>query len=263
MLKTSPNNAQAWLTRATILQLQAQYSEAARSCERLVPLAQEFVTVACTANVASMTGHAELSYQQLSDVLRQMPSGATETKAWIETSLAEIATRLDKRPIAEGHFKRALRAGEPDPYLKAAYADFLLDAARPAEVARLLAADTRVDNLLLRLALADLALGSAALADRIAALQARFGAARARGDSIHLREESRFYTALLKEPREGLRLAQANWAVQKEPADARVLLEAAFAADERASAQPVIDWIKGNGVQDIALERLVRKLAQE
>lgn len=262
VLKAAPNSGQAWLTRATVLQVRGEYAEAARSCEQLSRLAPEFVTATCLAGVASMTGQAETSYRLLVRTLQSMPSASPAEKVWIETALAEIAVRLGRQDAAESHFKQAFKSSTPDPYLKGAYADFLLDAGRPAEVVRLLAADARVDGLLLRLALAEQALGASELPARVANLQARFDAARARGDRVHMREEARFYSELRKQPAEALRLAQANWVVQKEPADARVLLEAALAASDRAAAQPVLDWMRENKVEDAALARLAQRLQQ-
>ena len=207
-----------------------------------------------------MSGRAVQAYDELKETLDKNASVSPADKVWMETALAEIAARLDRPGVAEAHFRRSLQHGAPDPYLKAAYADFLLDANRPAEVVRLLSEDLRIDGLLLRLALAEQALGAAALPGRVADLKARFDAARARGDRVHLREEARFYTALLKQPREGLRLAQVNWAVQKEPADARILLEAALAAGEPAAARAVVDWMRQNNLEDAPLARLVRRV---
>lgn len=260
VLESAPGNGQAWLTRATIYQVRGEYAEAGRSCERLSRLAAPYVTAACRAGVASMTGRAEESYGLLEGILQQMSAASPDEKVWIETGLAEIATRLGRRPAAEAHFKRSLQHDAADPYLKAAYADFLLDAKRPAEVVRLLAKDVRIDALVLRLALAEQALQAPELPARVADLQARFDAARARGDRVHLREEARFYLDLRRAPREALRLALENWAVQKEPADARVLLEAALAARDSGAARPVIDWMRHNKMQDEALARLVRQL---
>lgn len=260
VLKSAPNNGQAWLTRATILQVRGEYAEAQRSCQRLSGLAAPFVTATCEAGVTSMTGRAPESYRALVQVLGQMDAATPAEKVWIETALAEIATRLGKPDSAERHFQRALRYDPADPYLKGAYADFLLDAKRPADVVRLLAKDVRIDGLLLRVALAEQALGAPGLPARIASLEARFSAARARGDRVHQREEARFQNEIMKQPREALRLAQANWAVQKEPADARVLLEAALAAGDRGAAQPVINWISVNQVEDATLARLAQRL---
>ena len=118
-------------------------------------------------------------------------------------------------------FPRCVVRSRRDPYLLGAYADFLLDQDRPGEVLALLDDETRIDPLLLRLALAERRLGAEALGAHVALLQARFDAARRRGDSVHLREEARFTLHLLDRPGAALELARRNWATQREPADAR------------------------------------------
>jgi len=91
------------------------------------------------------------------------------------------------------------------------------------------------------------------------ALEARFSAARLRGDSLHRREEARFTLHLLKQPHDALRLAQENWAVHREPWDARIYLEAALAAGSSGAAQPVLDWLQDNRVHDVRLVALARQ----
>ena len=63
-------------------------------------------------------------------------------------------------------------------------------------------------------------------------LAARFDAARSRGDSVHRREEARFRLTIAHDAAGALALARTNWNVQREPADRRVLVEAARAAGE-------------------------------
>ena len=88
----------------------------------------------------------------------------------------------------------------------------------------------RADPLLLRYALALQAQHSKELPAQVEQLRDRFAASRLRGDRVHLREEARFTLHLLNAPQAALKLAQENWQVQKEPADVRILLEAALAA---------------------------------
>ena len=66
---------------------------------------------------------------------------------------------------------------------------------------------------------------------------------------------------MLKQPAEALRLAQSNWKVQKEPRDARVLLEAAVALRRPEDAQPVLDWMGQTRIDDWYLQRLADQLA--
>jgi hypothetical protein len=158
------------------------------------------------------------------------------------------------------HFGAALALDPRDSYLLGAYADFLLDQKRLQDVVRLLKGHERVDGLLLRkaLALQQLPAEQAALRAAITELGARFAAASERGDSVHQREQARFELHLRGRPQAALALARRNWEVQKEPADMRILLEAALAAGERQAARPVLDWIAVHHVQDASLARLAR-----
>ncbi|MFY9458751.1 MAG: hypothetical protein WAP57_03240, partial [Aquabacterium commune] len=169
---------------------------------------------------------------------------------------AELAERLGQ-PEQAALLYQALLLRQSDAYTEGAYADLLLDQGRAAEVLSLLKGRERNDALLLRLAEAGAAVNDPANAQRVAALRARFAAARERGDSVHRREEARFTLRLLRQPAQALQLAQRNWAVQKEPADARILLEAARAA---GVAQPVADmrsFMQRWGWSDRRLEALL------
>ena len=98
-------------------------------------------------------------------------------KLWMLTRLAELSLVLGQPDRAERHFKEALALGVNDQFLLAAYADFLLDRGRAADVATLLGGWTRSDTLLLRLALAEKAARSPALEEHVRTLKARFDAA--------------------------------------------------------------------------------------
>src|SRR3546814_10189203 len=80
--------------------------------------------------------------------------------------------------------------------------------------------------------------------DLIEMLGERFAATRTRGEATHRREEARYLLELRHEPAAALKLAIANWSVQREPLDARIFLECAVAAKDPAAAQPVRDWMK-------------------
>ena len=199
-----------------------------------------------------MNGHAKQSYQTLLS-LRGVPESQ---KGWIDTSLAEIAERLAELEKAEAHFKDAIDAG--DAYANAAFADFLLDQRRYQEVIKRLEDETRADTLLLRLALAEQALAHASASQHTVALSARFAASRMRGDKVHLREEARFALHLLKQPKQALSLAQENWKTQREPADARIFLEAALAANDAQAASSVVAFLRESRLEDIRLQRLLQ-----
>jgi hypothetical protein len=132
-------------------------------------------------------------------------------------------------------------------------ADWLLEHGRAGEVVTLLSAHEAADALLLRLAIARQALrppNTAAPRKDVAVLQARFDAALARGDRSHAREQARFALDLLGDAEQALRLAQTNWAWQREPADALLLLRAADAAGRPEAGEPVREWARAQGFVD-------------
>jgi hypothetical protein len=79
-----------------------------------------------------------------------------------------------------------------------------------------------------------------------------------RGDNTHQGDEARFLLYLLKQPEPALALAKRNWAVQREPRDARILLESALAAgNNQTQAQSALDFLIQNKLQDVRLQPLI------
>jgi Tfp pilus assembly protein PilF len=223
-------------------------------------LTPALVSTTCIADVSSVSGKAADAYTQLSAAVDAAPEADAGLRAWSLSVLAEVAGRAGDPVAAERHYRAALALGIKDVYLLGSYADFLLDHDRPAEVRDLLAGETRIDPLLLRLALAEAALKAPELAEHVAALQARFDTARLRGDTVHRRDEARFTLHLLQQPAEALRLAQENWQAQHETWDARLMLEAALAAGEPDAAADVLSWFKEAPLKDPKIAALVTQM---
>jgi tetratricopeptide (TPR) repeat protein len=261
VLARQPGHAQALLTKATILEVQGKPTEALAICAELTGSVEILVEAACVASAQGLAGHARDAYRLLQEGRRRSPGAEPLLEVWTQTILGELAQQLGYVAAAEKHFRNALSLAR-DPYLLGAYADFLLDQGRPGEVVELLADESRIDPLLLRLALAERRTGGSLFGEHLALLQDRFDAARRRGDSVHLREEARFMLHLLDRPGEALELARRNWATQREPADAQILLEAAVAAKEPTAAQPVLDWLARTGLEHVAIQALVERLAE-
>jgi predicted Zn-dependent protease len=218
------------------------------------------IEVACTAAIDSITGRAATAADRLRQVLAAHPQAGADEKLWALTRLAETELRRGRTAEAEDAFRQALGLKLVDGYLLAAYADFLLDQRRPAEVLTLLKDQQRSDLLLLRLALAARDAQSPLAAAYARDLRERFAAARLRGDTTHEKEEARFVLAIDGQPRRALELAVANFRVQREPADARVLLEAAVAAREPGAAEPVLRWMADSGIESVVLASLAQRL---
>ncbi|HWW70645.1 MAG TPA: hypothetical protein VN089_11940, partial [Duganella sp.] len=262
VLAAQPDNAQAWLTQATVQTVQGDYAGATASCAHLSSLAMELITVTCIANVGTVTGRNAKSEQLLDLTLERSANAPAELREWALTLLAEMAQRRGDATVAEARYQRALAMAPSDSYLLGAYADFLLEQKRSGEVLTLLRDQTRIDALLLRRALALKQQGGQekALTVDIKELAARFDAAARRGDTVHQREQARFELLLRGDAKTALALARKNWAVQREPADIRIYLEAALGAREAGAAKPVIDWVTRHRIEDVAAQRLMRQL---
>jgi len=264
VISAEPRNYQARLTRAIILQVRGEYPEALKNCRSLVLFGRNLVTATCIASVNSLQGEAKTSREALQGVLEGTHPGdeSPQVRLWALTVLAEIEARIGDNAAAEQHFRQALALGVRDGYLLGAYADFLLDAGRPQEVLTLLKDELRIDPLLLRFALAEKMIGASAVSSHIADLDERFKMSRLRGDVSHRREEARFALHLSNRASDALQLAEANWTVQREPWDTRLLLETALAAGAPAAARPVLDWLTNSQLEDDQIQKLASRLKQ-
>ena len=253
--EADPQNVEAHAWRAAIFMVQADYPKAKAECVALAPYASGLFATGCMAYVDATTGNTRQAYGRLAAALQGSPDASPGTKLWNQTRLAEMARRLGEPARAEKHFRDALALGVTDNFLLAAYADFLIDENRPADVVALLKDWARSDTLLLRLALAESHLKLPTAAQRIQALADRFSEAALRGEQLHLQEEARFRLQLKNDPPGALKLAAENWQAQREPRDAAILMEAALAARNRAVAQPALEWLGRSGYEDPALHR--------
>jgi predicted Zn-dependent protease len=260
VIDQDPRNGQAWLSFAVIQTVQGNYDAARTSCLHLKRLSSHLTEIACMSNAASLSGSAQQAYTVLKQTVENTSSTDTEIQRWALTLLAEIAVRLGDTEAANSHFSQALALHQRDVYLLSSYCDFLLDQGQAKQVIKLLKDDTRPDGLLLRLALAEQADGTGDLAKHKEDLQQRIAAYRLRSENIHQREEARFYLELLKQPDEALKLALQNWQVQREPADARLVLDAALASQNTGAAQAVLAWLTEKKLEDKTLQQRVAQL---
>jgi hypothetical protein len=245
--------AQAELTRAEVLQVLGRYDGAQASCQRLAGPAYaafgsrvQMTAQACLAELRSLQGDGTAAWTALAGL------AASDGGAWLTLVRAELAERLGRDADAEALYRAAV-AASPDVYPRAALSDWLLAHGRPADVLALLDAGVEdIDTLLLRRAIALQRLRDPRAAAAVAMLQARFDAARERGDLslIHAREAALFELELRGDAAAALGYAAQEWSQQREPADALLLVRAARAAGRPLAAQPVHDFMRRTGYAD-------------
>ena len=262
-LKREPNNAQAWLTLATVQLVTGDIKGSADSCAQLVPLTTRLISTTCLASVDGARGQAAQAYEALKTVVGNPETARGPNigvRTWALTLQAELAERLARPVDAERLYRASLALDSTDAYTVAAYSDFLIDMGRAKDVIPLISATSRVDTLLLRRAIAAKLAASPDAAQVATDLGERFAALRARGDRVHMREEARYELAIKNSPDEAVTLARDNWDVQKEPLDARILLEAAVAALQPKAARDIVSWVTTHQLQGEKLAQLVNQV---
>ena len=255
-LRARPDDPQAWLTRATVLRVLGRYPEAKAACAKFALHTDANTSAICAQGIDALAGHLASAYQTLTQVPTDGMMNAE--RAWRLSELGEMAVRLGREADAEQDFREALALNPHDFYVRAAYADLLLRGRRDREVLALLRGQESIEPLLLRLAIAQKQTNSPDFPRSREALRAAFTAEADRGEAVHRREQSRFLLEIEERPHDALIAALANWAVQREPDDALVLIEAAHAADDPQEANPALDFAKAQGLSDVRLDNAAR-----
>jgi tetratricopeptide (TPR) repeat protein len=179
-VKTDPNNAQAWLTIATIERVQANYPKALQACDQVARSGAKLYAAACQFETLQLTGKANALAPKTTGLLDAMPTAAT--KAWALSLSAEALERVGDDANALSHYKQSL-ALAADGYTSLALADLLLRTENPSLALAALATQSDNDAVLLRRAVAHKRLNQPQWQAMRATLEARFAALQARGEA--------------------------------------------------------------------------------
>jgi tetratricopeptide (TPR) repeat protein len=249
-LLLDPANAQAWLTQASLLQVQGDLQAARESCRSLLSLTDRIVALACLTSVDSSLGQLAPSYQRMSALLPATQNHAPAIRVWILAQLADMATRLGDQALAAQHLQTALAIDPGSALAKGMYADVLLERQQWSAVRDLLQEDAANDALLVRLSIATRRLDSDA--EQFAAIyDARLQAVRQRGDGdTHLREHARFMLDVRGDAKSAVALAARNFEIQREPQDIRLLIRAAQLSGRWDHAAAALGWIREHNYED-------------
>jgi tetratricopeptide (TPR) repeat protein len=247
-----PANAQAWLTRATVLRVLGRYDEAMISCKHLAAVADPAATSLCVQGMRGLTGHLRDAYRAISSLSTQ--GQPPQVRAWRYSELGEMAERLGNDKDAEHWFLEGLQLAPEDLYMRTACADLLLRRGRAAETLQLLSGYESMEPMLLRVAIAHGELHDGAGSVANGQLAAAFTVEERRGEAVHRREQARFFLDVDRQPAAALAAAQENWRVQREPDDVLILLRAAQAAHQPRAAADVLQFLRQTGLEDSRLD---------
>jgi hypothetical protein len=244
ILRQSPNNAQARLSRAFVRMVVGDFEAAAEDCASLPRAIEPIIAQICGARIEALTGAADRAYLRLGRSLAIRPPAQPAMHKFTFAVMAELAIAMGRDGEAEKLYAQAAAIGDPDASLLASHADLLLDLNRPAEALKLLEDKGEADILLLRRAIAAKRANDPRLASWSNILS------------------ERFRLEVLGETPQALALAIENWRVQKEPADARLLIECAMAARQPEAAADVAAFVARTGIKDARIAKPLARLKE-
>jgi tetratricopeptide (TPR) repeat protein len=252
LVERRPDDVNARLTRAAVATVMGDLATARGDCE--ATRSGELIAAACAAPLASAGGDLAAASARLARALDAAPADAG-VAVWARTSLGELARQRGDTAAAEQAFRAALALDPTAAYTLVQLADLLLDEHRDADAADLLRGAGEADPVLLRLAIAERRLGDPAWTVHARVVRDRLLAGMARGDGTHQREYALYLLELGGDPAGALAAARRNWTLQKEPIDARLVLDLALAAGEPGAAREVVAWLDANRVTDAVLAK--------
>lgn len=248
---------QAGLLLATVRRVQGRYAESDAACARVAQAGAALHAEACLAENAGLRGDVGRARAAFNRLLadRRRPAA---TRAWLTTSLAELAQRAGDGVAADAAYRGALALAADD-YTTLAYADFLIEQRRPAQALELLKDQPRSDAVLLRLAIAGRQAGVASAAADVQEMRERIALANERPDAkvFHGREQAMFALMVDGDAERAWALARGNVAQQREPLDVLVLTQAARARGEPAARQEARRIAREMGLHDRRIEVLL------
>src|SRR6204780_901123 len=123
-LAVRPGDPQALLIRATVLRVLGRYPEASAACEQFSRLVEPPLAALCIQSLRGLYGHLESAYASLTQVSTQ--GWLNSERSWLYSELGEMAVRLGRDEQAERWFQQDLCLSPTDFYVRAAYADLML-----------------------------------------------------------------------------------------------------------------------------------------
>lgn len=251
-LGQNPNHLQARLTRASVAQVRGHHSAARADCDRLTGDVADI----CRASVDSLVGENARALLSLERIVGRADPAV---RSWTLSISGDIHAQSGNAAEAVRAYSRSLALAD-DLYTRVALADALIDLQRFDSAFTVLSPAPATDAVLLRRWRAARGQRSAsaeveALARQLAG---RVAAAQLRGETLHIREAA-WFALESGDAGRAMALARANWASQREPADALLLAAAARATGDAVARGEVRAWIDTTGLRDVRVDGALRK----
>ena len=259
-LELDPRDAQARLMRATVLMVQGNSADARADCAALIAIGAPSPGTVCLAQTLAASGQLARASSMIELLMARAALPDPEIQAWAQSSLADFASRRAGVAAAEPHLRAALSAAPRSEYIRCALSDILIARGAADEALGLLDLPRPSVGILVRRLLAQTVLGAVdSSRDTRVRLEELLRLETRRGERVHLREEALLALGLGKPAGEALEVARANFAVQREPIDVRLLARAAVNAGDREALQELREWRRKTGFTDRLVDALLKR----
>jgi hypothetical protein len=254
------NRAELWSWRFAIHLLWADMAAARADCDALGQRAGADEGRACLAVLAYRTGRAPAAVSELKKLVALPDFQNGSAQDWLHFHLGEAQRTAGQYDAAQATWAEHLAQRPRSHGVRLALVELLNARGQHAQAKRWATTPAPTDALLVQQLLASQALGNADAPRLAQQVEDRMAAQALRQDSLIERPKMVYLIHHGRDVAAGLALAQENWAAQKEPPDALLLVEAALKLDRPQAAAPVLDWMAQTGYTDPALAALAGQL---
>jgi len=257
-IQAQPHDPRAYLQRAGVRLVRGEFEAARNDCRTLITGGELAIGSVCMAQAAGATGSSERAEAMIRALLSNGQQFDTATRAWAMAALADLERRHAADGDAETLLRQAVEQAPTDDSIRCALADLLLDKAANREVIALTTVNRPSLALLLRTAIAEHRLKDVRAAETSRRFLELIEVDRVRSERAHLREEALYALEVRGDSRAAAVLAVANFKLQRETADIRLLARSASAAGDTAALRNLKRWVVSTGYRDQSIEPILR-----
>ena len=260
VLRAAPRDAAARAQRASVRLVRGDFPGARADCAQLAAGGGtgSGIGIACLAEAYAGSGKIEQAQALLRAYPLDQDSAGAAERAYLLTVRAELRERAQDLNCAIADYGAALELAPRDDSIRAALADALAARGDAQDAAALLEVERPSLALLVRSASVAAGTKRDQLRERAAAWLAL---ETARGDAVHNREAA-LLALQAGDAGRALAAARANFNVQRELPDVRVLARAAVAAHDLPAQQQLRDWLRSTGFTDAVAESILSGAAR-
>jgi len=254
-LRANPTDSNARLMEATINMIIGRYAQAKHSCGALPAGRNSVVRTVCGLAASAMLGNSKTNFTIMTSMFASSLASANVSKSlsrgslsdvdkYIKTVTADMALQLNATKTAQKELMEIYQSDPADRFNAINLTDVFLDQNRYLEASRVVCQFEGIQAAVLRCARAMRILDPLRFRELVGRIASEVKADTQRGTSVHQREAAYFYLYLNDDPSQALMAAKQNFELQKEPIDARLLLESAFASGKFFEASSALRWME-------------------